>query len=53
MSTYVYGFVHDDESLDGMELSGVGEDAPPVRFARPRDRRGRQRRPPGPAGQKT
>lgn len=34
MSTYVYGFVHDDGSLDEMELSGVGEDAPPVRFVR-------------------
>lgn len=34
MSTYVYGIVRDDESLDGMELSGVGEDAAPVRFVR-------------------
>ncbi|ASU58848.1 MULTISPECIES: GvpL/GvpF family gas vesicle protein [Nocardiopsis] len=34
MSTYVYGIVRDDESLDGVKLSGVGQDAAPVRFVR-------------------
>ena len=36
MSTYVYGIVHDDESLDGLELSGVGREPAPVRFVRAR-----------------
>lgn len=36
MSTYVYGIVRDDESLNDLTLSGVGEDAPPVRFVRAR-----------------
>lgn len=34
MSTYVYGIVRDDASLDGVKLSGVGPDAAPVRFVR-------------------
>lgn len=34
MSTYVYGVVRDDESLDGVKLSGVGQDPAPVRFVR-------------------
>lgn len=34
MSTYVYGIVRDDESLDGLRLSGVGRDPAPVRFVR-------------------
>ncbi|WP_017588088.1 GvpL/GvpF family gas vesicle protein [Nocardiopsis ganjiahuensis] len=34
MSTYVYGIVRDDEALDSVKLSGVGQDAAPVRFVR-------------------
>lgn len=34
MSTYVYGIVRDDESLEGLKLSGVGRDPKPVRFVR-------------------
>ncbi|MFY7065144.1 GvpL/GvpF family gas vesicle protein [Nocardiopsis changdeensis] len=34
MSTYVYGIVRDRDDLDGMKLSGVGEEGAPVRFVR-------------------
>ncbi|WP_433700178.1 GvpL/GvpF family gas vesicle protein [Nocardiopsis sp. CA-288880] len=34
MSTYVYGIVRDDESLDHLKLTGVGESPAPLRFVR-------------------
>jgi hypothetical protein len=34
VSTYVYGIVRDESSLEELRLSGVGGDAPPVRFVR-------------------